>query len=104
MQQCCYKIGTTLRIVEEGTPWANRAELYIGQIKEAVCKDIKQVNCALGFWDYCVEHKACINNLTSRNIFQFNVSNAHFSVTGEVITGNIEMRVVYTIFLIEDDN
>ena len=30
------KIGTTLKVLEEGTPWANRAELYIGLIKEAV--------------------------------------------------------------------
>ena len=31
-------IGSTLRILEEGTPWANKAELYIGLLKEAVCK------------------------------------------------------------------
>ena len=32
----CYKIGTSLRVLEEGTPWANRAKLYIGLLKEAV--------------------------------------------------------------------
>ena len=26
----CYKIGTFIRVLEEGTPWDNRAELYIG--------------------------------------------------------------------------
>lgn len=26
----CQSIGTQLRMLEEGTPWANKAELYIG--------------------------------------------------------------------------
>ena len=29
----CYKIGTSIRVLEEGTPWDNRAELYIGLLK-----------------------------------------------------------------------
>lgn len=36
------EIGTTLRVLEEWTPWANKAEvyieLYIGLIKEALRK------------------------------------------------------------------
>ena len=32
----CQQMGMTLPVLEEGTPWANRAELYIGLIKEAV--------------------------------------------------------------------
>jgi hypothetical protein len=43
------EIGTTLRVLEEGTPWANKAELYIGLIKEAVRKDMKDSNCPLAF-------------------------------------------------------
>eukprot|EP00957_Ditylum_brightwellii_P063051 4785549-Ditylum_brightwellii.AAC.1 len=38
----CTKIGTTLCALEEGTPWANKAELYIGLLKEAVRKDMKE--------------------------------------------------------------
>eukprot|EP00957_Ditylum_brightwellii_P124442 9483997-Ditylum_brightwellii.AAC.1 len=38
------EIGTTLRILEEGTPWVNKAELYIGLLKEAVRKDMKASN------------------------------------------------------------
>ena len=26
-------VGTTLRVLEEGTPWANKAEQYIGLLK-----------------------------------------------------------------------
>jgi hypothetical protein len=43
------EVGTTLRVLEEGTPWANKAELYIGLIKEAVRKDMKASNSPLAF-------------------------------------------------------
>jgi hypothetical protein len=43
----CNGIGTTLRVLEEGTPWANKAELYIGLVKEAVLKDMKESDCPL---------------------------------------------------------
>ena len=38
VKKFCNDIGTTLRALEEGTPWSNKAELYIGLIKEAVRK------------------------------------------------------------------
>ena len=34
MKQFCNAMGTTLRALQEGTPWANRAELYIKLMKE----------------------------------------------------------------------
>ena len=37
----CNKIGKTLRILEQKTQWANRAELYVGLMKEAMRKDIQ---------------------------------------------------------------
>ena len=36
VRKFCNDIGTTLRALEEGTPWSNKAELYIGHLKEAV--------------------------------------------------------------------
>ena len=36
VRKFCNDIGTTLRALEEGTPWSNKAELYIGLLKEAV--------------------------------------------------------------------
>ena len=36
VRKFCNNIGTTLRALEEGTPWSNKAELYIGLLKEAV--------------------------------------------------------------------
>ena len=70
-------------MLEEGTPWANRAELYIGIIKEAVRKDMKESNCPLPFWDYCVERRARINNLTAKDCFNLHGSNAHTTLTGQ---------------------
>ena len=78
-----HQIGTTLRALEEATPWANKAKLYIGLIKESIRKDIRESNCPLAFWDYCAERRARINNLTAKNLFQLEGRNAHFSVTGE---------------------
>ena len=55
LRKFCGEIGTMLHVLEEGTPWANNAKLYIGLIKEAFRKDMKDSNCPLAFWDYCVE-------------------------------------------------
>ena len=83
LRKFCSDIGTTLRVLEEGTPWANKAELYIGLIKEAVRKDMKDSNCPLAFWDYCVERRASINNLTAKDTFKLHGTNAHTALTGE---------------------
>ena len=50
----CKTIGTTLRALEEGTPWSNKVELYIKLMKVAVRNDMKESNCPLRFWDYCL--------------------------------------------------
>ena len=55
VQKFCNDIGTTLRTLEEGTPWSNKAELYIGLLKEAVRKDMHESNSPMILWDYCVE-------------------------------------------------
>ena len=83
LKKFCSEIGTTLHVLEEGTPWSNRAELYIGLIKEAVRKDMKESDCPLVFWDYCVERRARINNLTAKNLFQLHGTNAHTATMHE---------------------
>jgi alpha/beta superfamily hydrolase len=40
VKEFCTQIGTTLRILEARTQWANRTELYVGLIKEATRKDM----------------------------------------------------------------
>ena len=58
LRMFCHDIGTTLHALEEGTPWANKAELYIKWLKEAVRKDMREANSPLCFWDYCIERRA----------------------------------------------
>jgi hypothetical protein len=77
LKRFCQEIGTTIRVLEEGTPWANKAKLYIGLIKEAVCKDMTDFDCPLAFWGYCVERRARINNLTAKDLFTLHGTNAH---------------------------
>ena len=70
VKKFCNDIGTTLGALEEGTPWSNKTELYIRLIKEAVRKDMCKANSPLCLWDYCVERRARINNLTAKNAFR----------------------------------
>ena len=72
-----------MRVLEEGTPWSNRAELYIGLIKEATRKDMREADSPLVFWDYCAERRARIHNLTARNLFKLYDINPHTVLTKE---------------------
>eukprot|EP00957_Ditylum_brightwellii_P111953 8537827-Ditylum_brightwellii.AAC.1 len=81
MKAFCAKIGTTLRVLEEGTPCANKVELYIGLIKEAVQKDMKESDCTLALWDYCVEQRVRVNNLTAKDSFKLSGTTPHTALT-----------------------
>ena len=79
----CNDIGMTLRALEEGTPWSNKAELYIGLMKEAIRKDLREDNSPMVFWDYCLERRAQIHNLMANSNFKLHSSNACTVTTGE---------------------
>ena len=66
----CNKIGTTLKLLEQGTQWANRADLYVGLVKEAVRKDIRLSHSPLVLWDYAAERRAAIMSLMARDLLQ----------------------------------
>ena len=83
VKKFCNDIGTTLRALEEGNTWSNKAELYIGLIKEAVRKDIHESNSPLWFWGYCVERRARINSLTAKDAFRLHGSTLHTITTGD---------------------
>ena len=57
VKQICHQLGTTLRVLETGSPWTNRAELYISLLKEAVRKDMRESNSPMVLWDYAIEHQ-----------------------------------------------
>ena len=41
--------GNQLRVLEEETPWTNKAELHVGLIKEATRKDMREADSPLAF-------------------------------------------------------
>ena len=73
-----------LRVLEEGTPWSNKAEFYISLIKEAAREDMSGSNSPLWFWHYyCIERRARINNLTAKNGFNLHGSSPQTLTTGD---------------------
>ena len=93
IKRFCDQIGTTLRVLERHTPWSNRAELYIGILKEAVRKDLRQSNSPMILWDYAIERRALIYNLTPRPLFQLNGLTPYEFTFGEM--GDISNLCVY---------
>ena len=79
----CGDIGTTLRIIEESTPWSNKSELYIGLIKGSVRKDTKETDIPPFLWCYCAERRSLIINLTAKKLFQLHGSTLHTALTSE---------------------
>ena len=76
------QIGTTLRVLEANTQWANRAELYVGLLKEAIRKDMRDTNSPLVLWDYCLERRVLIFQVTAKKLFQLNGTNPHTATFG----------------------
>jgi hypothetical protein len=77
VKEFCIQIGTTLRILEAKTQWANRAELYVGLVKESTRKDMRALGSPLVLWDYCMERRALIYQVTAKLLFQLNGSTPH---------------------------
>ena len=44
---------------------------------------MKEANCPLAFWDYCIERRARINNLTAKNVFSLHGTSPYTALTGE---------------------
>ncbi len=76
------QFGTTLRVLEANTQWANRAELYVGLLKEAIRKDMRETNSPLVLWDYCLERRVLIFQVTAKKLFQLNGTNPHTATFG----------------------
>ena len=83
VRKFCNNIGTTLQALEEGTPWFNKAELYIGLLKEAVRKDMRESDSLMCLWDYCVERQARINNLMVKDNFKLLGMTPHTATLAE---------------------
>jgi hypothetical protein len=78
----CTQMGTTLKKLETETQWANRAELAIGILKEAIWKDLCESGSPIVLWDYCMERRALISQATSKKLFQLQGSNPYTATFG----------------------
>jgi hypothetical protein len=78
----CTQIGTTLKVLEAEMQWANRVELYIGLMKKATQKDMQSLGSPLVLWDYCMENRAMIFQITAKKLFQLNGTNPHTMTFG----------------------
>ena len=56
-------------------------------MKEAVRKDMKECDCPMRLWGYCIERCARVNNLTAKDAFKLKGTNAHSETLGD--TGDI---------------
>ena len=83
VRQFCHKIGTTLRLLEESTKYANQYELCISLFKETIRKDTLEANSPFVFCDYCTERRSDITNMTAKNLFRLQGQNAHMATFGE---------------------
>ena len=57
MKEFCTEIGTTHITLKAATQWADRAELFIGFLKEATRKDLRETGSPIVRWDYCMERR-----------------------------------------------
>ena len=82
VKQFCNAMETMLRALEEGTPWLNKAELYIKPMKEVVRKGMREEDLPLPFGDYCLERRVWIYILTQGS-YQDQGDDAHTATTHE---------------------
>ena len=82
VKQFSNTMGMMLRALEEGTPWANKAELHIKLMKEVVRKYMREADSPLPFWD-CLERRVWIYNLMARDHIKVQGTMPHTATTGE---------------------
>jgi hypothetical protein len=76
------RIGTRLQVLEAEMQWCNQAELYIGLMKEATWKDMRATGFPIVLWNYCMERRALIFQVTAKKLFQLNGTNPHTATFG----------------------
>ena len=82
-KQLCNAMGMMLRALEEDTPWANEAKLYIKLMKEADRKTMREADPPLAFWDYCFERRVWIYNLLAQDHIKMRGTTTHTATTGK---------------------
>jgi hypothetical protein len=82
VKEFCTEIGTTHKTLEAATQWADQVELFIGFLKEATRKDLWETGSSIMLWDYCMERRVIIYQVTAKKLYQLHGSNPHTATFG----------------------
>ena len=77
VKKICNQIIISHRMLEKGTPWSNLARNYIGIFKYSCCKDLKASDLPIVLWDYCVDQRSRIENVTAWDLCQLMGTNSY---------------------------
>ena len=83
-RKICEEANCTIRQLEKGTQWANRAEGAVNRFKLDVKKLLKESNAPLVMWDYCLERLCKIFNHTALTLFQLDGITPHTMMIGQL--------------------
>ena len=64
------QVGTTLKILERATPWANLSEIHIGLLKEAARKGMIESTSPIFLWFFELDCRALTHNAVTCTLFQ----------------------------------
>ena len=79
----CQQVGCEIRELEQGTPYSNRAERYVGILKEKVLREMKQSKSPMKLWDYCVEWSAKVLSSIAHEHYQLEGMTPKSKLTGQ---------------------
>lgn len=82
VKEFCAQIGTTHKALEAESQHSNLAELYVGIVKEATRKDLRESGSPIVLWDYCLERRVLIFQVTAKKLFQLHGTNPYTATLG----------------------
>lgn len=75
------EVGTRLKVLERSTQWADLAERFIGLLKSGVRADLRESNAPMVLWDFCLDRRVMIMNLTARTTHKLRGINPYTATT-----------------------
>ena len=83
VKRFCHNVAMNLKTLEENAQRANLAELYVGIMKSASNRDLRETGCPLTLWCYATEWRVRVHNVTATKLAQCRRSNPFTATTGE---------------------
>jgi hypothetical protein len=82
-KQVCRESGIKTTTTEKNSPWQNRTEVEIRELKRHVRRLMMKTNTPLSLWDFCCQYTVELRNRIARPLPQL-----HGRTPYEVLTGN----------------